>query len=111
MIFGIPLLFFLEKVMPFLGWVPINPTASRIVGAALMGIGIESWLGRDDLVLSFLYFGWCGSITEITLRDFIVGATRLGFTWSQTIRKGRPYCVTSVTEGKFSTNNPPDLRR
>lgn len=48
MVFGIPLLFFPEIIMPLLGWSPIDPIASRVVGAALMGIGIESWLGRDS---------------------------------------------------------------
>lgn len=47
MLFGIPLLFFPEWSMGLLGWTPIDPIASRVVGAALMGIGIESWLGRD----------------------------------------------------------------
>lgn len=47
MLFGIPLLFFPEWTMGLLGWSPIDPIASRVVGAALMGIGIESWLGRD----------------------------------------------------------------
>ncbi|NJN80145.1 MAG: hypothetical protein HC797_06585 [Anaerolineales bacterium] len=47
MLVGIPLLFFPEVIMPLLGWSPIDPIASRIVGAALMGIGIESWIGRN----------------------------------------------------------------
>lgn len=47
MLFGIPLLFFPEWTMGLLVWSPIDPIASRVVGAALMGIGIESWLGRD----------------------------------------------------------------
>ena len=44
---GIPLLFFPELVMPLLGWSTVDPIASRVVGAALMGIGIESYLGRN----------------------------------------------------------------
>lgn len=47
MLFGIPLLLFPELVMPLAGWNTIDPIASRVVGAALMGIGIESWLGRN----------------------------------------------------------------
>ncbi len=46
MFFGIPLLLFPERIMLFLGWSPVDPITPRIVGAALMGIGIESWLGR-----------------------------------------------------------------
>jgi len=44
---GIPLLFFPEVVMSLLGWTTVDPIASRVVGAALMGIGIESYLGRN----------------------------------------------------------------
>lgn len=47
MLIGIPLLFFPEAIMPLLGWTTIDPITSRVVGAALMGIGIESYLGRN----------------------------------------------------------------
>ena len=47
MITGVPLLLFPELVMPLLGWTAIDPIATRVVGAALMGIGIESYLGRN----------------------------------------------------------------
>ncbi len=47
MLTGIPLLLFPELVMPLLGWETIDPITSRVVGAALMGIGIESYLGRN----------------------------------------------------------------
>jgi hypothetical protein len=47
MLFGIPLLLFPEIIMPLLAWNTVDPIASRVVGAALMGIGIESWLGRN----------------------------------------------------------------
>ncbi len=47
MLTGIPLLLFPEIVMPLLGWTTIDPIASRVVGAALMGIGIESYWGRN----------------------------------------------------------------
>jgi hypothetical protein len=54
MLVGIPLLLFPELVMPLLGWKTIDPIASRVVGAAMMGIGIESWLGRNAGVEVFL---------------------------------------------------------
>lgn len=47
MVFGIPLLIFPELAMPLLGWGAIDPISTRVVGAALMGIGIESYLGRN----------------------------------------------------------------
>ena len=50
MIFGIPLLLFPELVMPMLGWTTLDPISTRVVGAALMGIGIESYLGRNASV-------------------------------------------------------------
>ena len=33
--------------MPLFGWKTVDPIASRVVGAAFMGIGIESYLGRN----------------------------------------------------------------
>ena len=53
MSFGIPLLIFPELVMPMLGWTTLDPISTRVVGAALMGIGIESYLGRNASVEVF----------------------------------------------------------
>ncbi len=47
MLFAIPLLFFPEILLPFLGWKVVDPITSRLVGAALLGIGGESLLGRN----------------------------------------------------------------
>jgi hypothetical protein len=47
MFFGIPLLFFPRLLLPLLGWTTYDPLTSRLVGAALMGIGLESLLGRN----------------------------------------------------------------
>ncbi len=47
MLFAIPLLFFPEFIMPQLGWIVVDPITSRLVGAALLGIGVESLLGRN----------------------------------------------------------------
>jgi hypothetical protein len=47
MLFGIPLLFFPRSLLPFLGWTTYDPLTFRLVGAALMGIGLESLLGRN----------------------------------------------------------------
>jgi hypothetical protein len=46
-IFAIPLLFFPEVIMPLFGWEIVDPITSRLVGAALLGIGVESLLGRN----------------------------------------------------------------
>ena len=47
MLVGIPLLFFPRLLLPLLGWTTYDPLTSRLVGAALMGIGLESLLGRN----------------------------------------------------------------
>ena len=47
MLFAVPLLFFPELIMPMLGWIVVDPITSRLVGAALLGIGVESLLGRN----------------------------------------------------------------
>ena len=46
-LFGIPLLFFPQMLLNFFGWKTYDPIMTRLVGAALMGIGIESLLGRN----------------------------------------------------------------
>ena len=53
MLFGIPLLFFPRFLLPFLGWTTYDPLTSRLVGAALMGIGLESLLGRNASAETF----------------------------------------------------------
>ena len=46
-LFAIPLLFFPQAILNFFGWGTYDPIMSRLVGAALMGIGVESLLGRN----------------------------------------------------------------
>jgi hypothetical protein len=53
MLFGIPLLFFPRWLLPLLGWITYDPLTSRLVGAALMGIGLESLLGRKASAETF----------------------------------------------------------
>ena len=53
MLFGIPLLFFPSFLLPYLGWTIYDPLTSRLVGAALMGIGLESLLGRNASAETF----------------------------------------------------------
>lgn len=45
-LFGVPLLFFPQVFLNIFGWTSYDPIMTRLVGAALMGIGIESLLGR-----------------------------------------------------------------
>ena len=53
MIFAIPLLIAPVAFLTFLGWTAVDPYAARLVGAALAGIGIESFLGRNAGVEAF----------------------------------------------------------
>jgi hypothetical protein len=46
-IFAIPIFLFPEFFLGLAGWQSIDPVAARGVAAALFGIGIESWLGRN----------------------------------------------------------------
>lgn len=46
-VIAVPLLLAPEWLLPRLGWLFVDPITSRLVGAALMGIGVESLLGRN----------------------------------------------------------------
>lgn len=46
-LFGIPLLVAPVLTLSLLGWSTIDPTTTRLVGAALLGIGGESLFGRN----------------------------------------------------------------
>ncbi len=48
--FAVPLLLAPQAMLAFFGWQTIDPLASRLVGAALMGIGWESLLGRNGSI-------------------------------------------------------------
>ncbi len=50
---AVPLLLAPEWLLPRLGWLFVDPVTSRLVGAALMGIGLESLLGRNAGVEAF----------------------------------------------------------
>jgi hypothetical protein len=52
-LFAIPLLFFPQTLLNIFGWGTYDPILSRLVGAALMGIGVESLLGRNASVETF----------------------------------------------------------
>jgi hypothetical protein len=46
-LFAIPLLFFPQMLLDLFNWRTYDPIMTRLVGAALMGIGVESLLGRN----------------------------------------------------------------
>jgi hypothetical protein len=50
---AVPLFLAPRELLSLLGWTAIDPMAARLVAAALFGIGIESYLGRNASVESF----------------------------------------------------------
>ena len=50
---ALPLMFAPAAFLTLLGWSEVDPVASRIVAAALFGIGIESFLGRKSEIPAF----------------------------------------------------------
>ncbi len=53
LVIAVPLLLAPEWLLPRLGWLFVDPVTSRLVGAALMGIGLQSLLGRNAGVETF----------------------------------------------------------
>ena len=47
MIFAVPLMIAPRFLLEMFGWQQVDPFTARIVAAALFGIGIESYLGRN----------------------------------------------------------------
>ncbi len=44
---AVPLMIAPTHVLAWFGWTTVDPVATRLVAAALFGIGIESYLGRN----------------------------------------------------------------
>jgi len=85
MLFGIPLLLFPRLLLPLLGWTTYDPLTSRLVGAALMGIGLESLLGRNASAETFramlnLKIIWASSAIFGIVAALIEGAPPI--TWA-----------------------------
>ncbi len=47
-VFAVPLLLAPGLLLSPLGWSCVDPTSARLVGAALLGIGTQSLIGRND---------------------------------------------------------------
>ncbi len=46
--FAVPLMLFPTATLLLLGWTEVDPVATRIAAAALVGIGTQSLLGRNE---------------------------------------------------------------
>ena len=84
-IFAIPLLLAPVAFLSFFGWKTIDPLAARLVGAALMGIGVESYLGRNADLETYkgmlnLKIIWSASATfGLVLTMLTVGEPLIGW--------------------------------
>lgn len=50
---GVPLFLAPEPILKLFGWHSVDPIATRLVAAALLGIGGQSWFGRNAGVKEF----------------------------------------------------------
>lgn len=72
---AIPLFVAPEFVLGMLGWTAVDPIATRLVAAALFGIGIESYLGRNSGVEAFRGM--------LNLKVIWSATAAIGVLWSQ----------------------------
>ena len=67
-VFALPIFIAPREVLAAFGWVAVDPLAARLAAAALFGIGIESFLGRNSTADAFkgmleLKIVWSGFAT------------------------------------------------
>lgn len=72
---AVPLLLAPRQLLGWVGWHEIDPMAARIVAAALFGIGLESYWGRNGSLESFRGM--------LRLKVVWSGTSLLGAAWSQ----------------------------
>lgn len=73
-VFALPLFLAPRAFLGALGWTEVDPLTTRIVAAALIGIGTESLIGRNGTVESFR--------TMLNLKILWSGSATLGIVWS-----------------------------
>lgn len=78
LVFAVPLFVAPRPFLTFFGWTAVDPIATRMVAAALFGIGIQSLLGRKER------------------REAFVGMLNLKIIWSSTATIG---ILASIAQG------------
>ncbi len=81
-LFALPLLLFPSTFLALFGWTTVDPITARLVGAALIGIGGESLLGRNADLESFrtmlrLKILW----SQSAVLGFIISLAQGGAPW------------------------------
>jgi hypothetical protein len=74
-IFAVPLFVAPGAFLGFLGWSSVDPIATRLVAAALFGIGIQSLLGRNETAETFR--------AMLNLKIIWSATATIGIIWSQ----------------------------
>ncbi|TAK11596.1 MAG: hypothetical protein EPO32_11720 [Anaerolineae bacterium] len=82
LLFAIPLMLLPVATLRFFGWQHVDPIATRMVSAAMFGIGIESWLGRDSG------------------REAYIGMLNLKIIWSLAVILGVSYSLLAGAQGE-----------
>jgi hypothetical protein len=85
---AIPLFLFPVFFLKMLGWQAIDPLATRLVAAALFGIGIESYLGRNGDLRTFGHM--------LNLKIIWSAAAVLGIFWSMLHGIGVPFLAQGI---------------
>jgi hypothetical protein len=75
LLFAVPLFLSPRWTLSLFGWPAVDPVATRLVAAALFGIGIESFLGRGAGPGAFRAL--------LNLKIIWSAAATLGLVWSQ----------------------------
>jgi hypothetical protein len=84
---AVPLFLFPQAMLNLFNWPAVDPLATRLVAAALFGIGIESLLGRNASAESFRNFLnlkiiWSGTATiGILITIILNGYAALPIAW------------------------------
>jgi hypothetical protein len=86
-IFAVPLIVAPGPFLGLLGWSCVDPISARLVGAALAGIGVQSWIGRDDGPDAFramlnLKVIWSGTATAGIVASQLDGGPAMGWVFA-----------------------------
>ncbi|RAL25250.1 hypothetical protein DL240_03295 [Lujinxingia litoralis] len=84
LLFALPLMVAPTAFLTTLGWESVDPISARLVGAALIGIGVESWLGRDRPAESYrtmlrVKMLWSASAALGIAVSMVQGAPQMGW--------------------------------
>lgn len=100
LLFALPLFVAPTFVLKLMEWPSVDPLSTRLVAAALFGIGIQSYLGRNESAATFrgmlnLKMIWSGSAVLGIVISQIQGGPILGWGF------GAIFCVFFVVWSRY----------